>query len=147
MKYLLLLLTVFAGTLFPFQAGINARCVQVLGHPLWATLVNFVGGSLCSLVALAVMRPVIPPTERIVSAPWWVWTGGLCGCTFVCIAAVAVRPLGYMGLISGLLVGQVLASVIFDQTGFLRDQVHAMTPGKAGGIALLAAGFWLVNRS
>jgi len=147
MKYLLLLATVFAGALFPLQAGVNARCAQSLGHPLWATLVNFTGGAVFSLVALAVLRPAPPTIERVSTAPWWAWLGGLCGIVFVGIALVSVRSLGYLGMISGLLVGQVLASVLFDHVGFLREQAHAMTVGRAIGVALLAAGFWLVNRS
>lgn len=146
MKYLLLLLVVFAGSLFPLQAGINARCGAALGHPLWATLANFVGGSVFAVIALAIVRPSQPNVERALAAPWWVWAGGLCGCTFVCIALVAVRPLGYLGLVSGLLVGQVLASVVFDHSGFLREQAHPMTLGRLAGVMLLAVGFWMVNR-
>lgn len=146
MKYLLLLLTVLAGSLFPLQAGINARCSQTLGHPLWATLVNFVGGSAVVLIVLAVVRPTAPTFERATTAPWWIWAGGLCGVTFVCIALVALKPLGYLGLASGLLVGQIIASVAFDHTGFLREHVHPLTLGRGAGVALLVAGFWLVNR-
>lgn len=148
MKTALLLLAVFAGALFPLQAGINARCSAALGHPLWATLVNFVGGSLFALAALAFMRPEggLPATERIASTPWWAWLGGLCGVTFVCIATFSVKPLGYLGLVSGLIVGQIVASVVFDHTGFLREHAHPLTLGRAGGIALLITGFWLVNR-
>lgn len=146
MKYLLLLVTVFAGALFPLQAGVNARCSQALGHPLWATLVNFTGGAVLSLVALAVLRPAPPTLERAGAAPWWIWLGGLCGIVFVGIALVSVRSLGYLGMISGLLVGQVLASVLFDHAGFLREQAHAVTVGRAAGVVMLTAGFWLVNR-
>lgn len=142
----MMLLTVFAGALFPLQAGINARCGQILGHPLWATAVNFAGGALFALVALAIVRPGAPTLDRAAAVPWWAWLGGLCGVTFVCIALVSVKPLGYLGLVSGMLLGQVIASVLFDHTGFLRDHTHPLTLGRAGGVLLLAAGFWLVNR-
>ena len=146
MKYALLLLTVLVGALFPLQAGINARCGQMLGHPLWATLASFAGGTLFVMLVLVFVRPATPSIERVMSVPWWAWLGGLCGVTFVCVALVAVKPLGYLGLVGGFLAGQVIASVIFDHTGFLRESVHPLTLGRVAGVALLAAGFWLVNR-
>ena len=147
MKYLLLLLTVAAGTLFPLQAGINARCGQGLGSALWATLISFCGGTLAMVLVVAVARPPLPTAERATALPWWAWTGGLCGAALVAVSAVAVKDLGYLGLITALLVGQVIASVAFDHTGFLREQVNPLTAARAAGLVLLAVGFWLVNRS
>ncbi|HZW06469.1 MAG TPA: DMT family transporter [Phycisphaerales bacterium] len=147
MKYMVVLLTVAAGALFPLQAGVNARCGQGLGSALWATLISFCGGTLAMAAVVAVARPPIPSAERAAALPWWAWAGGLCGAALVTVSTIAVKDLGYLGLITALLIGQVLASVLFDHTGFLRDHVQPLTLGRGAGLALLAAGFWLVNRS
>ena len=61
-------LAAFAGFL-PLQALINARTSQVLGGPLMATLVNFIGGTIMLVAVLALMRVPAPSSDQIGKVP------------------------------------------------------------------------------
>jgi transporter family-2 protein len=59
---------------------------------------------------------------------------------------VTVRELGAGGLTVALIAGQLTLSVVFDRMGVLGLEERAITWDKIAGIALLAAGTFLVVR-
>jgi bacterial/archaeal transporter family-2 protein len=68
-----------AGAMLPIQFGINAQLADWIDSPLRATLVSFVVGNLALVVATVAFARGWPGSERIGSAPWWIWIGGLLG--------------------------------------------------------------------
>jgi bacterial/archaeal transporter family-2 protein len=78
--------------------------------------------------------------------PWYYLTGGLLGVVFVSTLLVTVRTLGASGILAAGLVGQLTASVIIDKYGLLGLEKTAISANRVIGLALVAAGAWLVTR-
>ena len=138
-------LAAFAGFLTPLQALVNARTSQVFGGPLMATLINFAGGTIMVLVALAVVRAPFPTGEQIARVPHYAWFSGLVGVIFVGQAAFTVPKLGAASMIAIVITGQLVASMVFDHFGVLQ-QAHPISLQKIMGALLLLGGMWLILR-
>jgi transporter family-2 protein len=70
-----LLLALLAGALLPVQAGVNLQLRIVLGHPLTATLVSFIVGSVGLAALVGVLRLPVPIGTAWARSEWWHWTG------------------------------------------------------------------------
>jgi bacterial/archaeal transporter family-2 protein len=77
---------------------------------------------------------------------WYYLTGGVMGVVFVSTLLVTVRALGASGILAATLVGQMSASVVIDRYGLFGVEKASVTPVRLAGIALVAAGAWLVVR-
>lgn len=147
MRILLAVLVIAAGMLMPAQAGINAEFRRFAGHPLWAGLLNFtVGLGVIGLAALLLRLP-LPAPAVLGQAPWWAWIGGLCGATLVLSSLIAAPHLGAALLITCLVAGQLLASLVIDHYGWVGYPERALTPERIVGAALLVVAVWLIQRS
>lgn len=145
MVWLLALVAVAAGALLPIQASINGRLRPYVGGPIPATLVS-VAVSTAAMVALALAsRTHVPESEKVASAPWWVWTGGLLGVVFVLVSLGLVNRLGAAFLFALVVVGQMLASLVIDQFGLLGVAEHPITPLRLLGVGLLVGGVLLIR--
>lgn len=138
-------LAALAGFLLPLQALINARTSQVLGGPLMATLVNFIGGTIMLIAVLMLMRVPAPSTEQIGKVPFYAWFTGLAGIMFISQATVTVPKLGAAAMIAIVIAGQLCASMVFDHFGILQ-QAHPVSWQKIVGAVLLLGGVWLILR-
>ncbi|WP_051909165.1 DMT family transporter [Thermus scotoductus] len=72
---MLYLLVFLAGALLPVQAGINGELARHLGHPLRASLISFLVGSL--FLFLLVQRLAPGPGEGWGRSPFGPGSGGL----------------------------------------------------------------------
>ena len=147
MRALLPLLSLLAfgvGGGITVQAAINARLGDRVGHALTASIASFFVGLAGLLVAaLAVRAPVLP---RAPGAPWWLWTGGLFGATYIA-AAVTLAPRLGPGLFFALLVaGQLTAALLIEQFGLLGFAPQPVTAARMLGVACLLAGVLLIRR-
>lgn len=134
-----------AGAMLPIQFGINAQLAAWTGSPVRAALVSFIVGTLALLAATLAFSRHWPGADRLGSAPWWVWLGGLFGATYVLGSIVAAPRLGAVALVAVILAGQAIASVLVDHFGWVGFDEHPITPGRVAGIALLAAGVVFVR--
>ena len=140
-----LLFGLAAGAMLPFQAGINAALAGYLGSPIRAALVSFaVGTAALLLLVLAAFRDW-PGQAQVAGAPWWVWVGGLLGAFYVAGSIVVAPRLGAVTLVAILLAGQTLASLLVDHYGWVGFEEQTVTPGRALGLVLVAAGVALVR--
>lgn len=140
--YLLLALAV--GTLLPLQAGINATLRTRLASPLQAALVSFAVGTVV-LGAATLFTRAPWRGQRIPGAPWWVWTGGLIGASYVFSAVVLARRLGATQLLAFVVAGQMLSSLVLDHFGIAGFPVHQMSLPRVAGVVLLIAGVALIR--
>jgi bacterial/archaeal transporter family-2 protein len=146
MRALLLTLVVAVGMLLPIQTGINAEFRRHAGHPLLAAALNFaVGGAAIALVAV-VLRVGTPRLESLGNAPWWAWFGGFCGATLVVMGIIAAPRIGATLFVTGLVAGQLGASVIFDHFGWVGFEVRPFSATRLLGICLLIGGVLLIQR-
>jgi transporter family-2 protein len=135
--------TVVAGGLIALQAPINSVLGRVTGN-IAASALSFAIGT-AALVAIAAVAGL----GRVGEArhlPWYYLTGGLLGALYVTCALVTVRSLGASGVTAATIAGQLAASVVLDQLGVLGVAKHPVTATRVAGVALLAAGTWLIVR-
>jgi bacterial/archaeal transporter family-2 protein len=145
MNWLYLLFALAAGAMLPFQFGINAQLSHWLGSPIRAAFVSFLVGTVALLILSAVVRRPLPSAARLGEIPWWVWIGGLLGAFYVAGSIVTAPKLGAATLVAAVVAGQAAASVLVDQFGWVGFNEHHLSPGRAVGMVLVAAGVALVR--
>jgi transporter family-2 protein len=144
-QLLAVMATVFAGGLIALQAPINSMLGRSVGS-LPAASVSFAIG-LLALVAITLL--VAGGFGKIGEArhlSWYYLTGGVLGAVYVTTALIAVRTLGAGGVTAATIAGQLTLSMVLDRLGVLGLDERGLTPGRVVGVALLAAGTFLVVR-
>jgi transporter family-2 protein len=136
-------LTAVVGGMIALQAPINSMLGKRIGT-LPAASVSFAIGTIV-LVALAFT--VGGGFGRLGEArhlTWYYLMGGVLGAAYVTSVLVTVRTLGAGGVTAATIAGQLTAAVIVDQLGILGLEKHTITAARLAGVALLAAGTFLV---
>jgi bacterial/archaeal transporter family-2 protein len=141
--YLLLAFVTGAGV--AAQSVINSRLRVLLDGPLWAAAAQFVVGLLLLLLAAAVTRQPAPVTAGLTTAPWWVWTGGAFGATFIVVTIVLTAKIGATLTLASIIVGQLTAALVVDHYGLFGGAVVRLTPLRVTGVALLLLGVVLIR--
>jgi transporter family-2 protein len=142
---LYILTAVVTGAGLAAQALINSRLRDVLGGAIWAAIGQFVVGlALLVVLALASRQPSAT-FETVPRAPWWVWTGGAFGAAFIVVSILLTPRMGTALTVASITVGQLLAALVFDHTGWLGAPVMKMSPLRLAGAALLCAGIVLLR--
>jgi bacterial/archaeal transporter family-2 protein len=144
-KELAVAFTVAAGGLAAAQAPANNVVSQKVGD-VGAVGVNFVCGTLI-LVAAFVLIGGVEVKDGVATPAWYYWLiGGMSGVGIVLAGLIGVRHLGATGVTVAIIAGQLTLSVVFDRLGMLGLDQRAITLQKVLGIALLAAGVYLIVR-
>ncbi len=133
-----------AGALNAVQSGANAQLVRSLGRPWTAALLVSVVTAACFGASLLATREALPDGGRFAGAPWWAWTGGLCGALFVTGTLFFAQKLG-SGAFTGITVtAGILASLAIDHFGWIGFDRHAASVWRVLGGLLMVAGVTLV---
>jgi transporter family-2 protein len=138
-------LSALAGFLLPLQSLIAAQVAATINGPLMAALVNFVSGTIALLLLIPLLQVPWPTGAQAALVPGYGWFIGLVGALAVGQAAVTVPKLGAAGMISLLVAGQMVGSVLMDHFGILQP-VQPITMQKLIGTVLLVAGVLLILR-
>ncbi len=147
MGWLLLLpVALAAGMAAPTQFAINTQLRQVVGGPVLAAALSFLVGTVVLFATTALVRRSVPELGPIVSAPWWMWTGGLLGAFFVCASIVLTPRLGAATTVGLFLTGQVIGSIAIDHFGLLGVPVQPASLTRIGGAVLIVIGVAIVQR-
>ncbi len=142
-KWLAVLATVVAGSLVALQAPINAGLGKAVGS-LAAASVSF-GIGVCVLVTITLVAGGgFGDLGAIGDLRWPYLLGGLLGAVYVTTVLITVRELGAGGVTAATIAGQLTLSVLIDRAGVLGLEERALTTQRLVGIALLAAGTYLV---
>lgn len=138
-------LTAVVGGFIALQAPINSQLGRSIGT-FQAAAVSFTIGTV-ALVSLATLaKGGFGDLGEARSLPWYYLTGGLLGAVYVTSVLVTVRTLGVAGVTAATIAGQLSMSVVVDQMGWLGAAKQPITAVKMVGIALLAAGTYLIIR-
>jgi bacterial/archaeal transporter family-2 protein len=142
--YLLLCALAFAaGVVLVVQVGVNATLRTGLGSPVAAALVSFLVGSV-ALAALLVVTRGWPVRGALAAGPAWAWAGGVLGAFYV-VSTIVVGPrLGAAALLSLVILGQLLCSLLVDHYGWLGFPEHPLSLTRLIGAVLLFAGALLI---
>jgi bacterial/archaeal transporter family-2 protein len=152
LSFLLLALAgVVAGTSLATQAVVNANLGENLDSASGAAFVSYLGGTIVMGLLLAVGKRAglgLPPlaTAHLSGVPWWAWSGGLLGSIYVMISILLVPRLGSATVLSLFVLGQMLASVTFDNFGLFGLAVRAADLSRVLGAALVVIGVLLMRR-
>ena len=111
----------------------SARLAARLAWSLWAVAIALVAGGLGSLGSAVERGPVY-------------LLGGVLGAAYVTTVLVAVRTLGAGGVTAATIAGQLTLSLVVDRLGWFGVERQPLTATRLAGVALLAAGTWLVVR-
>jgi bacterial/archaeal transporter family-2 protein len=137
-------LTAATGGLIALQAPINSSLGKAIGT--WqAAFVSFLIGTVL-LCAIAALSGGGLGLSGSLSVPWHYLLGGILGALYVTAVLVTVRTLGAGGVTAATIAGQLTMSVIVDHFGWLGVDRDPVSAGKVAGLALLAAGTFLIVR-
>ena len=141
-----MLATVAAGGIVAAQAPVNNVLSKKIGT-FGAVSVNFLVGTMLVLLVTFAFAGGIKNTAGVDTPAWGYWIfGGLAGVAIVLTTLITVRELGAGGVTAATIAGQLTLSVVIDRLGVLGLEERAVTWDKLLGIALLAAGTFLIVR-
>ena len=140
-----MLLAIAAGAGLAFQAVINTRLRGVVHSAVWAAMIQtFVGLAMLAVIAVAA-RESPSGVAGWIRAPWWVWTGGLLGATYVTAVIITTAPLGAALMAMSVIVGQIVTALLIDHFGWLGVEVQRLSPTRILGAGLLVGGIVLIR--
>ena len=139
------LLTAAVGGLIALQAPINSHLGKQIGT-FQAAFVSFAIGTILLAVIAAFARGGLGQVADARHVSWYYLMGGVLGAAYVTSVLVTVRTLGAGGVVAATIAGQLTMGVIVDQYGWLGVTKDPVNAAKLAGIALLAAGVFLIVR-
>jgi len=147
MKYLLLLLTLFAGALLPVQAILNTRMGRQTGGPLMGSLISFSVGLICLLVLNMITNPGgIMNVKPSGVTPWFLWLGGFLGAIFVGYITWVNQQQGVALTFALVVTGQIFCSLVVDHFGLFGSAISTISVPKIIGATLLIVGIILIKK-
>jgi bacterial/archaeal transporter family-2 protein len=145
MQLAYLVLALAAGMFMPVQAGINSRLAGVVDGSIAAAFVSFLVGTLVLGAVLVALGQSVPVSRAWPQAPWWYWTGGSMGAFFVTASVILAPRIGAGAMVAFTLAGQLAASMLLDNFGWLGFPVIPFDGKRLLGVFLLAAGVYLIR--
>jgi len=144
-RELAVLLTAATGGLVAMQAPINGGLGRSIGTWQAAFLSFAIGTGALALIA-ALAKGGLGQIAQVRGVSWVYLTGGLLGAIYITSVIVTVSALGAGGVVAATIAGQLAISVVVDHFGLLDVERQPVTAVKLAGLALLAAGTYLVVR-
>jgi transporter family-2 protein len=142
---LAVVLTAVVGGLIAMQAPINSQLGKAVGS--WqAAAVSFAIGTVLLVAIVLLAAGGFGELGEARHESWYYLTGGVLGAAYVTTVLVSVRTLGAGGVTAATIAGQLSMAVVIDQLGILGVAKQPITALRLLGVALLAAGTYLVVR-
>jgi bacterial/archaeal transporter family-2 protein len=145
-KAIAVLATAAAGGLVAMQAPINSGLGKSIGS-LPAASFSFVVGLIALGGIMLLSGEGFGRLGEVGGLSWYYLIGGLLGAVYVTTVLISVRTLGAGGVTAATIAGQLTLSVVLDQLGILGLAQREITPARIVGVALLAAGVFLIVRN
>jgi len=142
-KAIAVLATAAAGGLVAMQAPINSGLGKAIGS-LPAASFSFAIGLVALVGITFVSGEGFGRLGEVGGLSWYYLIGGLLGAVYVTTVLISVRTLGAGGVTAATIAGQLTLAVVLDQLGILGLTQREITPARVVGVALLAAGVYLV---
>ena len=136
------LVALVAGLMLTVQVGLNATLGRAVGNVRFAVLANFTVGLAGILLYVVASRDAWPTREGLALVPMWAWFGGFLGAFYVAVATL----IGPAALLALTVFGQLLASMLVDQFGWLGFPTQPISPTRVAGAVLLLGGVGLIVR-
>ena len=145
MNFIYIIVAIVAGVMFAIQPPINENVGRSLNHPIQASFISFLVGTLILLAINFALGLKLPSTDKLLAIPWWLWlAGGTIGAGVVTAALIIQPKIGAGGWISSFIFGQLVMSILLDNFGWLGLETHPINLMRSLGAFLLAIGAILV---
>ena len=145
-QHLALVATVVAGGLIALQAPINAALGRAVASPIAAASISFAVGT-ATLVAITLLfAGGYGGVGGASGLGWFYFAGGLLGAVYVTTALMTVRTLGAGAVTAATVTGQLVTALAVDRIGAVGLAERPLSWSRLLGVALLAAGTFLVVR-
>lgn len=139
--YALIMLT--AGIGIPVLAALNAALRRYMSSPAAAALILFLVA--LSATALITLLTGSRALVRAADAPRHLFLAGLLVAFYVLTITYIAPVFGVGNAVFFVLLGQLISAAVIDHLGLFGAQIRLLTPTRAGGIALMAAGVWVTQ--
>jgi transporter family-2 protein len=146
MRVIPYLTTFIAGALLTVQVGLNSTLGRSVANMRFAVLMSFLVGFLGLLVFFAFAGGGLPSRHSIAAVPAWAWFGGFLGAFYVAVATLVGPRIGAAALLALAVFGQLVASLLIDNFGWLGFPLQPISPTRLAGAALLLGGVGLIVR-
>ena len=138
--------TVVAGGLIALQAPINAGLGRGVGSPIAAASISFAVGTATLVAIVLLFAGGYGGLGGARGLAWFYFAGGLLGAVYVTTALITVRTLGAGAVTAATVTGQLVTSLTLDRIGAFGLAERPLSWPRLLGVALLAAGTFLVVR-
>lgn len=139
-------IALLVGGVLPLQSAINSRLGQVLSHPLQASFISFLGGTIGLLAVLTLIRPEFPSPALIRSQPWHLFVGGLLGAAYVTMIITVAPKIGIANTLTASIAGSIIVSVIFDHFGLMGMPIKVINLPRIIGSAGMLISLFLIQK-
>ena len=142
--FVAVLVALLSGLAIAVQSTLTNWADRLVGALNTGLLVNF-AGSAVSLVILAVLlgrAGGFPWAVVRASAPHWALAGAM-GVGIIAGIAFALPRVGVAAGLAGIILGQMIAAVLIDSSGWAGQRIPLGAP-RLVGVALLVAALWLI---
>lgn len=146
MFWLFLFLALLAGAAIPLQAGVNSQLARWAGNSTLASTISFLVGTIALLIYSLAMRIPLPALSEVSQTPWWIWMGGLIGAVFISITTALASKMSIAVLLSLIITGQMLMSLLIDHFGWVGFSVHPVNIWRILGVIFLIIGVALIRQ-
>jgi bacterial/archaeal transporter family-2 protein len=148
MKLSLWLILVFiTGGLVSIQGGINSQLGKILEHPLQATLITFIAGTLGVSVIMLCLGIHWPKFSAFQKGPIYLFMGGFVGVIFISLSIIIIPKIGIANFLVGIICGELLMSLCLDHFGLFDVPHNPLTTERIVGVALVVIGAFIMNKA
>jgi transporter family-2 protein len=147
MKMQYYLLSLLAGVAVAIQTGVNSQLRQDTNNPIFTALLSFSTGTVALIILYFIFFRQSPAFPQGYSFEWWKFTGGLCGVLYITAVVIAAPRIGAANALGLIVIGQFSAAIIIDHFGWMGMPMKPITFYRIGGIVLLLAGAYLIQKN
>ena len=141
-----ILLAVASGAGLVVQQALNANFRIALSSAALSGFVSYFVGTFCMVALTLALHDPLPTTAVLTRVPWWMWSGGLFGATYIGLSILLLPKLGATAFVGLLIAGQMITSLVFGNYGWLGLAQRSVDMPRLIGVALLIGGVVLIRR-
>jgi bacterial/archaeal transporter family-2 protein len=145
-SYFLISSAIIVGISLASQAGVNAQLRTALASPIQAAFLSFLIGTIILGVIVVFLNDSWPSFSEASSIPWWAWAGGFLGAFNIAVSIYLAPKLGAVALAVSVVCGQLIASLFYDQYGWVGYPKIEISAERIIGAIFLVVGVILISR-
>ncbi|MDP9047760.1 MAG: DMT family transporter [Bacteroidota bacterium] len=146
MKQLIYPLALLLGLILPLQAAISNQLKDHIGGSIiLAAMTSFIVGTLTLVIAAFIFKEKLPDYHQLAQVKPWMLIGGFLASGLLCGTIVLAPKIGSAAMMSLIISGQIIVSIIFDATGFLGTPVKELSWVRVIGALFVISGAILVS--